>query len=51
MRKHWYMKYINICPVCGEEEIYKVRMYTNKPTEPEDRVKFEILVHCCCRQS
>ena len=44
---HWYLKVTDTCPSCGEGEgeVTKVRKWTPKPKNPEDR--WEHHQHCC----
>lgn len=50
MRKHWYKFFIGECPVCGSEQSYKVRQYSEKPVDIKDRYiyldNFETYDHC-----
>jgi len=37
-KKYWYKFYHGECPVCGNPAAsYKVRVYTPKPEDPQDR--------------
>lgn len=31
MREHWYRQVIDLCPACGSERPYKMRIYGKKP--------------------
>lgn len=37
VKKHWYLMHVHECPVCGSYEIFRERMYTRKPKNPEKR--------------
>ena len=36
-KKYWYKMYVGWCPVCGRDASYRVRVYGEKPTNPEER--------------
>ena len=38
MPRHWYLRHIGECPVCGRDKSFRVRQYTPRPTNPSDRV-------------
>lgn len=44
---YWYKKVYSLCPVCGAEDIYKYRVYGQKPTKSEERLSFEYITNCC----
>jgi hypothetical protein len=45
---HWYMRYIEECPICFHHVEWLGRRYTPKPPDPEDRVAadFNAYDHC-----
>ncbi len=36
-RPHWYLQHIGECPGCGRDTSFRVRVYGQKPEDPEDR--------------
>jgi len=46
-QKYWYMTQIESCPVCGEENIFKYRVYGEKPENRADRIKYTYIHHWC----
>ena len=46
-KKFWYFTTTFFCPVCLKEEVHRVRMYTEKPKNPELRYELiENYDHC-----
>jgi len=39
-RKYWYKFYIWECVICGATDEYKVRQYTEKPENAQDRYEY-----------
>ncbi len=38
--KHWYKIFIGECPVCGSDAGYRVRMYTERPIDVQERYEY-----------
>lgn len=45
--KHWYKTVLEHCPVCGQENAYKYRVYGTKPEKYEDRLEHRYINHYC----
>lgn len=45
--KYWYKFECSLCPLCGREDRYKTRMYTEKPESPSDRYFIEEVWDYC----
>lgn len=45
--KYWYKIVREHCPVCGEENNYKYRVYGPKPERYEDRLEYRYINHGC----
>jgi hypothetical protein len=43
---YWYKK-AHESPVCGEERIYKYRVYGEKPKDEVNRVEYSYINHYC----
>lgn len=46
-RKYWYLYVYEFCPVCGRDESYKIRQYTEKPEEYDKRHVTEQVYDWC----
>lgn len=44
----WYFTHISICPGCGDDNKWKVRRYSKKPNNPEDRISETYRTDCYC---
>lgn len=44
---YWYFYYFRECPVCGRDDSYKERRYTEKPKEKKNRAKFDQYYDFC----
>ena len=40
-QKYWYKTFVHFCPVCGHEDWYKERQYSEKPKERNKRIEWE----------
>jgi len=40
IKPHWYLRHIRECPVCGADDSYRVRMYTPRPENPDERIVY-----------
>ena len=47
MKKYWYFITIHECPVCGGGKTYRERRYTDKPTDPFQRYRYEQFYDYC----
>lgn len=47
MKKYWYKYYREECPVCGREDVYKERQYTEKPESILERRVHEVNYDWC----
>ncbi len=47
MGKYWYITVFEMCPVCGQENEYKYRVYGVKPKDPKDRIEYRYINHYC----
>ena len=45
--RYWYKTCKKYCPVCGEEDEYKYRVYGDKPKDPADRIEHAYINHYC----
>lgn len=45
--KYWYKTILEHCPVCGQENTYKYRVYGIKPKNYEDRLEYRYINHYC----
>lgn len=39
-KPHWYRIYVGECPVCGRDHGYRLRMYTERPADIQDRYEY-----------
>jgi len=39
-KKYWYKIYIEECVVCGKQDKYKERQYSEKPKDPQKIINF-----------
>ena len=46
-QKYWYITVYELCPVCGEENVHKYRVYGTKPKKYEDRIERSYINHYC----
>lgn len=47
MQKHWYKTTVQECPLCGRGDVYRERIYGDRPKDPyEFYVHQEIYDHC-----
>ncbi len=47
MQPHWYTITRCICPVCGDVEVERTRMYTRKPKDEQER-HLNVTDYCGC---
>ena len=40
LKRHWYLTETSECPVCGNGSADKIRMFTKRPKNIQDRYKF-----------
>ena len=45
-KKYWYKFYIGECPLCGRNQSYKERQYSDKPKNFQDRISYIPLNEC-----
>lgn len=45
--KYWYKTYIVECPVCGNTDEFKERVYTEKPLNIEERFDYKQQYYHC----
>ena len=41
MKPHWYKIQVRECPVCGNVQEWRDRVYGEKPKSEEDRVEYK----------
>ena len=46
-QKYWYKTIFGLCPICGEEDVYKYRVYGEKPKDYKDRIEHIYIKHYC----
>lgn len=46
-KPYWYLTTIVECPVCGSRYVEKKRMYTEKPTNLEDKTTYQQVYDWC----
>ena len=47
-KPHWYLMHVSLCPVCGKDNGYRVRVYGTKPKDAEKRRVYESQHHSYC---
>lgn len=46
-KPHWYMMFVEECPVCGRIDEWRERRYTQKPASPGDRHSYQQVYDKC----